>query len=232
MRTAGLLVIGTSLLCSPLGQTATGAERLMVAPETASCTGVAPQACLKVKAPGDFDWRLHHGAIEGFTYEPGFAWTILVDERRVENPPADAPGRVLVLREVVTRHQIPPTLAGQLEGLRRSGWRLAKVRPAEPFDEATWRGAGATLIFDKEPSRIAGRGGCNRWFGAWMVDADGTLKPSPFGSTQMACPDPAMAIEAAYLDLLSHARTLHWWGTEVEVESRNGSRLLFEELLE
>jgi heat shock protein HslJ len=206
-------------------------ERLMVAPETAPCTGVAHATCLQVKRPGELRWQLLHGGIEGFTYEPGVAFLLLVRQRRIDNPPADAPGRVWILQEIIGRHPIPPTLAGQLEALRGTGWRLHRVEPAEPFGD-DWRSAGATLTFDQSSARIAGRGGCNRWFGSWSVQGDGTLAAQPFGSTQMACPSPAMEIEDAYLGHLQQASTLRWWGTELEVVGRDGARLLFEQLLE
>lgn len=208
------------------------AERIMVAPDTAPCSGVAPTTCLQVKRPGELDWQLHHSAIEGFVHEPGVASLLLVRERRIDHPPADAPDRVWVLEETIARDTIPSTLAGRLEGLRGTGWRLRLVEPAGRFGEA-WRSTGLTLTFDAASDRIAGYGGCNRWFGAWSVDADGqSLAGQPFGSTQMACEEPRMAIEGAYLDLLGSARALRWWGTEVEVVARNGSRLLYERLLE
>lgn len=232
-----VLSLSTTLLCALATQvSAQTTERLMVAPETAPCTGVGPGTCLQVKQPGVLDWQLLHGGIEGFTPEPGVAFVLLVRERRIDNPPADAPSRVWVLQEMIGRHPIPPTLAGQLDALRGTGWRLRLVEPAGSFGDS-WRGLGATLTFDKAPpdngwSRIAGGGGCNRWFDSWSVQGDAQLAAQPFGSTQMACPQPAMDMEAAYLDHLYRASTLRWWGTELEVVDRDGARLLFEQLLE
>lgn len=207
------------------------AERLMVAPETVPCTGVAPMTCLQVKKPGEFDWRPIHGGIEGFTHEPGSAYLLLVRERRIDNPPADAPSRVWALQEMIGRHPIPPTQAGVLDALRGTGWRAQRAQPAEPFGDA-WRSSGLTLVFDKEAPRIYGRGGCNRWFGSWSVDGEGKLSAQPFGSTMMACPEPQMKLEAAYLGLLHDAAAVRWWGSELEVVGRDGVRLLFDQLLE
>ena len=207
------------------------ADRLMVAPETVPCTGVAPSTCLQVKKPGELDWQRLHGGIDGFTHEPGIAYLLLVRERRVDNPPADMPSRVWVLQEMIGRHPIPPDQAGVLEALRGTGWRPQRAEPAEPYGDA-WRSSGLTLVFDKETPRIAGSGGCNRWFGSWSVGSDGKLAAEPFGSTMMACPEPLMKLEAAYLDLLHGAEAVRWWGSEVEVVGRNGTRLLFDQLLE
>lgn len=223
-----------TMLCLALADEAGAAdmaERLMVAPETVPCTGVAPMTCLQVKKPGEFDWRRIHGGIEGFTHESGSAYLLLVRERRVDNPPADAPSRVWVLQEMIGRHPIPPTQAGVLDALRGTGWRVQRAQPAEPFGDA-WRSSGLTLVFDQQAPRIYGRGGCNRWFGSWSVDGEGKLAAQPFGSTMMACPEPQMKLEGAYLGLLHDAAAVRWWGSELEVVGRDGARLLFDQLLE
>ena len=49
---------------------------------------------------------------------------------------------------------------------------------------------------------ISGRGGCNHYSGPYALD-DHSLTIGPqLVSTMMACPDPAMAVEASYLRLL------------------------------
>lgn len=206
-------------------------ERIIVAPEAAPCSGVGPMTCLQVKRPGELDWRLHYSGIEGFSHEPGVASLLLLRERRIDRPPADATDRVWVLEETIARDSIPKTPSGVLESLRGTGWRLRLVEPGGKFGEA-WRSSGLTLTFDATSGRIAGYGGCNRWFGAWSVEGDGSLASKPFGSTQMACPEPQMAIEAAYLGLLTSAASLHWWGTELGLVADDGTRLLYEQLLE
>ena len=62
---------------------------LHVAPNTAECMGVGPQRCLLVKEHEDQAWTHFHGGIEGFTFEPGYRYTLLVEWRRVPDPPAD-----------------------------------------------------------------------------------------------------------------------------------------------
>ena len=58
-----------------------------------------------------------------------------------------------------------------------------------------------TLMFDKG-GRIAGSGGCNRY--AAGITLEGTaLKIGQAISTRMACPEPIMAQESAYLQALA-----------------------------
>jgi hypothetical protein len=63
---------------------------LYVGPQRVECTGVGPQLCLLVKTQPDADWEYFHGSIEGFDFEAGYTFKLLVRRTRVENPAADA----------------------------------------------------------------------------------------------------------------------------------------------
>ncbi|MFT5999623.1 MAG: heat shock protein HslJ [Neolewinella sp.] len=59
------------------------------------CSGVAPYNCLRVKKGVDFattDWGIFFNPIEGFDYEPGHTYQLLVKEtkRAPGLTPADA----------------------------------------------------------------------------------------------------------------------------------------------
>ena len=56
-----------------------------------------------------------------------------------------------------------------------------------------------SLIFDAE--RMSGSAGCNRFGGSYAIK-DGLLTAGPMVATLMACPDPAMAQEGVFLDML------------------------------
>jgi heat shock protein HslJ len=63
--------------------------------------------------------------------------------------------------------------------------------------------AGATLEFP-EPGKVAGRGSCNRFFGA--VEVEGSrIHLAPLGTTRMACADAVMDQERRYLEQLQRA---------------------------
>ncbi|MDG4649940.1 META domain-containing protein [Roseibacterium sp. SDUM158017] len=61
-------------------------------------------------------------------------------------------------------------------------------------------GARPTLLFDAG-GRVAGSGGCNRWFSGYELTGEG-LSFGPAGTTMMACPDPLMEQERRFLDAL------------------------------
>ncbi|WP_280234426.1 DUF4377 domain-containing protein [Nocardia cyriacigeorgica] len=77
--------------------------RMSVAAEQADCVGVAPMRCLQVRyAPGE-DWQLFYDGIDGFTYEPGYEYELVVRVTSVGNPPADHSSQRYELVEIASK---------------------------------------------------------------------------------------------------------------------------------
>jgi putative lipoprotein len=51
-------------------------------------------------------------------------------------------------------------------------------------------------------SKVAGSGGCNRFFGSYMQNGE-DLSFSPLGATRMACPAGIMKMEQGFFDMLA-----------------------------
>ena len=57
-----------------------------------ACMGVAPMMCLRVQEGeqiGGSQWYYFYSSINGFNYQEGFIYDILVETTPIENPPAD-----------------------------------------------------------------------------------------------------------------------------------------------
>lgn len=77
--------------CTTSAKVSNGNEKtLIVGPQTADCTGVAPMKCLQVKENASGNWTNFYSNIEGFTYEPGYEYVLQVKTEKIANPPADA----------------------------------------------------------------------------------------------------------------------------------------------
>ena len=89
------LLLTMLLLAACAGQTAVeptadnNQVSLYVAPFWAPCVGVAPTICMQVRETTDGQWTNFFGKINGFNYEPGYSYKLLVKKETVENPPAD-----------------------------------------------------------------------------------------------------------------------------------------------
>ena len=85
----------------------------------------------------------------------------------------------------------------QLAGSEWQPTRLGtSAVPAKPESYVQFRVQG----------RLAGLGGCNRFMGSYKLDGD-KIAIGPLASTQMACPDPAMKQERAFVSALQDAKT-------------------------
>ncbi|MGV9412963.1 DUF4377 domain-containing protein [Nocardia sp. NPDC003693] len=84
---------------------APGAERfeIYVAPQTVPCTGVAPMQCLRVRRDPGSPYENHYFGIDGFDFEPGYDYHLLVEQRPRPDPPADAPSATWHLVTVLSR---------------------------------------------------------------------------------------------------------------------------------
>ncbi len=63
---------------------------LEVAPETVRCVGEMVQRCLRVRGPGEEEWRNFYDPIEGFEHRDGTRYLLEVERSLVPDPPADA----------------------------------------------------------------------------------------------------------------------------------------------
>ena len=94
-----------SLACT--SNTIQGAKTLFIAPQLADCTGVGPQKCMLIKEGLEDEWTYFYDQIEGFKYEEGFTYELLVNEIQVPNPAADASSIRYELNNIVSK---TPTL--------------------------------------------------------------------------------------------------------------------------
>ncbi|WP_186435160.1 DUF4377 domain-containing protein [Rheinheimera sediminis] len=77
---------------------------LWVAAEKRQCMAVGPTECLQIRHNPNEDWQLLYGDILGFDYQPGQVYQIEVSEISIPEPPADAPDRQWVLRQIISSH--------------------------------------------------------------------------------------------------------------------------------
>lgn len=103
----------------------------------------------------------------------------------------------LFLVAIPGKHMAGQNLSGDA-GLTGVRWRPVYVG-AEPVPED----AGLYVVFEIDGS-IKGQGGCNNFFGS-LEKTDSGLAVGPLGGTRMACPEPIMERESAFLDALQRA---------------------------
>ena len=112
----------------------------------------------------------------------------------------------------------------------------AALEPDGPWQlaEGTVGGQPLALIEDArvtlnvDGSNVSGQAACNQYFGELTI-ADGRVSTTQLGQTEMACAEPVMALEAAYLSALAKIESAHMDG-QVMVLTAPGIELRFERL--
>ena len=74
-----------------------------VAPFTRECVGMYVMQCMLVRTSPQEEWSNFYDEIQGFAYEPGFAYTLVVGSREIADPPADGSSREYWLIELVAK---------------------------------------------------------------------------------------------------------------------------------
>jgi len=94
----------------------------------------------------------------------------------------------------------PPAPTAAALNLEGTAWQAEEIEGTGVLDRAP-----STIVFDAG-LKIAGRAGCNRYFGTFEQSGDAvTIKPA--GSTRMACPPDVMDQEGKFLSALEAVKT-------------------------
>jgi len=198
-------------------------RRLTIGPDPVPCADGTPGSCLRITdATGD-SWITDLDEIEGFTYQPGFTYELLVEEASEATEIEAATPPRLKLIQVVSRQAsgIPAVSAD----LGRTGWVLSAVEPSD-HPAGDWAASGITARFDALDGRLSGFAGCNSYSAAVTVSGDRMQVSEPV-STRMACPAPAMELEQEYLERIARTSAFAVAGDRLELSLGDGSGMAF-----
>ncbi|PJG59962.1 META domain-containing protein [Aeromonas cavernicola] len=92
-----------------------------------------------------------------------------------------------------------------------------------------WQLQGAnsdTFTLQVTDGKVAGKGGCNRYFGKLSQQGEGLLKVSSIGVTRMMCMGALAAEESAYLQKLEQVSAFKVSGQQLVLSDANNVALL------
>jgi heat shock protein HslJ len=201
-------------------------RRLTIAPDPVPCADGTPGACLRVTDADGDTWITTPSEIAGFTYEPGFAYELLVEEAsQVEEIEAATPPRLRLVRVLSKEQSGEPGQALNAD-LGRNRWVLGAIGPSG-HPEADWAASGITAQFDVWGDRLSGFAGCNNYSAALSVSGDQIAVSQP-ASTRKACPSQtATELEQEYLERLTKATAFVVSNDRLELSLSDGSGMEF-----
>ncbi len=198
-------------------------KTLFIGPELVDCEGAGPQKCMLVKESPAADYSLFYSQIEGFDYEQGYEYELVVEVTKVENPPADASSLKYSLVEVVSKTPVSTEETAAESGLEGVLWVLQTYVDASGDTVEVLPDTHSTAEFQE--GKLAGTAGCNQYFGAYQQDGN-ALTVAVGGTTMMACPDPVMAQEQAYLSALGSSATFEISEDQLTIANAKGAVVL------
>lgn len=212
---------GAAEATNPAPVAAPETVNLFVGPELVECTGVAPQMCMQVRNSPDEDYQFFYNQIDGFTFEPGYEYELLVEVSPVANPPADGSSLSYRLVEVVSQTAVESADMTDMPALEGTRWVLTSLLNTAGETVDVTGEAEVTATF--ENGSVSGNAGCNTFSGGYTADGN-TLTVGALASTMMACfPDEVMMQETEYLNNLQAAATYMIQDTQMMIANADGT---------
>lgn len=213
-KTFTFLLAALALLLVSACAQSTSNKTVYIGSVQVTCEGVAPQQCLLYKENPKDEYTYLYDGIEGFEYEAGFTYELVITEESVNDPPADGSSFKRTLVEVVSK-----TLAELPEELSGTSWQLVSLNGNAPID-------GSEISLSFSAAEINGNAGCNQYFGIAAVDGS-RLYTGMMGTTLMACDEDIDQQELSYLEALRFAQSYSLDDGQLSIETRSGE-LVFE----
>lgn len=151
-----------------------------------SCVGLAPTKCLQIQkseTPDPSAWESFHGSIQGFDYQAGYVYKIVVKENHLDpaNLPADASSIEYTLVEILEKRQdlklrindiwVAIEIKGEILPSEEDGFSLPQ------------------LEINVGEMRYMGNDACNSYNGGIIELDDQTIRFGIAAGTRMMCMD-------------------------------------------
>ena len=202
---------------SPRGASSSGRTtkpvEVIVASYKVKCTALAEQSCFLIKLKPEDEWTYYYNDLDGFDYEEGYEYVLLVKKLRGSNDITDASDFKYELVEIRSKTPNKVTISplydtwGLLE-LNGVAVDIEKMRTSPLMDINT------------QKRRILGSTGCNSFNSEFEFDDDSQLfvVSFPLKITTIACDDNS--IESEFLKSLEKVDSYKISGRDLYLMSK------------
>jgi len=151
-----------------------------------SCIGMAPTKCLQIQkseTPDLSAWEAFHGSIQGFEYETGYIYKIVVKENHLDpaDLPADASSIEYTLVEILEKRQ---DLKLRINDIWVAIEIKGEILPSEQDSVSL-----PQLEINVSEMRYMGNDACNNYNGGIIELDDQTIRFGIAAGTRMMCMD-------------------------------------------
>lgn len=196
--------------------------RFYVANHKASCSGLTLQMCYLMKNSPNGIWQNYYNEIEGFKYEEGYDYEILVNKKVIENPPADGPSFIYKLVNVVKKTPTMVISQNHREMLDQKEYYLKRIRVDNKLDNIS-NGQNVYMTFILNDNIVRGMDGCNSYSGNVIINKD-SISFSNIALSEMYCQE--VKVDKIFNQLISKVNRYRISGSLLKLY--NGKKTLFE----
>lgn len=168
-------------------------KKITINDQTVPCIGVVPMECMQIQYENETDWTLFYNSIEGFSYEPGYYYELLIQEHKLplNQVPADASSLHYRLEKVLSKIKTS-------NAIDNTKWVLTEVQGEIVTDNAPY------IIYDKQNKVLVGNSGCNT-IRIPLLQATESIWTTGFGmATFMTCDEARMHLEHRFLETIQN----------------------------
>ncbi len=184
---------------------------IYIGPQRIECEGEGPQLCYQYKENPDDDWLLYYNEIDGFDYEEGYVYELVVAESNVSDPPAGGSSVQLTLVDVVSKTEPPPNLNDTI-------WIANSLNGQPPLE-------GSELTLGLFNGQVIGSAGCNRFSGRYETSGE-SFTFGPLATTGVPCPQILLQQQVAYLETLASVASFQVADEQLLFMDENGESIL------
>ena len=167
-------------------------------------------------------WQNYYNDIEGFNYEEGYEYEILVNKKVIENPPADGPSFVYKLVNVVKKTPTMVISQNYRKLLDQNEYYLKRIRVDNKLKNFT-DGQNVYMTFILNDNIVRGMDGCNSFSGNVIINKD-SISFSNFALSEMYCQE--VKVDKIFNQLIMKVNRYRISGSLLKLF--NGKKTLFE----
>lgn len=216
------LILISSILLSFVGcqKEESNSEIWWVNSTQVDCVGVGPMKCLQIQKGENLEsdnWQFFYDQIQGFEFEPGFIYQLLVKTTPKEGPiPSDASSLDYKLVKIISKNE------DQMSKITGT-WKILRVNEIQNPSKAN---SNELLQFQFDSSEMSYQGdlGCNSARGKIQVLESEKIEFGQAASTKMACMD--MTVENAILEGIANTKTYQIEENQLSLLDENGVILI------
>ena len=179
--------------------------------------------CLQYKNDlKDTAWQTYKSNIRGFTYNPGYYYTLQVQQLQSRMPQWKLV-KVVSKTKSTTQQQSGDTVANNIKPPASLVGQWYFTRLLNDAEGINFSAGKELLQFDANELRVTGKASCNSFFSNYTVEGTNQIKFEAAGHTMMAC--EAMATETKMLKALELIDSYTVKGNKLELKT-NGKTLI------